>query len=50
MTFDTVDTSALRLEVELQSGLSGGILEWRVKRYLNPATIGIVGSNAKVAH
>ena len=31
MTFDTVDTSALRLEVELQSGFSGGILEWRVQ-------------------
>jgi hypothetical protein len=31
MTFDPVDTSALRLEVELQPGFSGGILEWRVK-------------------
>ena len=31
MTFDPVDTSALRLEVELQPNFSGGILEWRVK-------------------
>ena len=31
MSFDTVDTSGLRLEVELQSGFSGGILEWRVQ-------------------
>lgn len=31
MTFGPVDTSALRLEVELQPGFSGGILEWRVK-------------------
>jgi len=31
MTFDPVDTSALRLEVELQPGFSGGVLEWRVK-------------------
>lgn len=31
LTFDPVDTSALRLEVELQPGFSGGILEWRVK-------------------
>jgi hypothetical protein len=31
MTFDAVDTSALRLEAELQPGFSGGILEWRVK-------------------
>ena len=28
---DVVDTSALRLEVELQPNFSGGILEWRVK-------------------
>jgi hypothetical protein len=31
MTFKPVDTSALRLEVELQPDFSGGILEWRVK-------------------
>lgn len=29
--FETVDTPALRLEVTLQDGYSGGILEWRVK-------------------
>lgn len=31
MTFAAVSTTALRLEVELQPGFSGGILEWRVK-------------------
>ncbi|UCD50009.1 MAG: discoidin domain-containing protein, partial [Phycisphaerales bacterium] len=31
VTFDAVKTSALRLEVQLQSNYSGGILEWRVK-------------------
>jgi hypothetical protein len=31
MTFNPVNTSALRLEVDLQPGFSGGILEWRVK-------------------
>lgn len=31
MRLDAVDTTALRLEVELQPGHSGGILEWRVK-------------------
>lgn len=31
MSFNAVDTSALRLEAELQPGFSGGILEWRVK-------------------
>lgn len=31
LTFDAVDTSALRLEVELEPNFSGGILEWRVK-------------------
>jgi hypothetical protein len=30
LQFQTVDTSALRLEVQLQPGFSGGILEWRV--------------------
>ena len=29
--FKTVTTPALRLEVQLQQGYSGGILEWRVK-------------------
>lgn len=28
--FETVTTQAVRLEVQLQSGFSGGILEWRV--------------------
>ncbi len=28
--FETVQTDALRLEVQLQSGFSGGILEWRI--------------------
>jgi hypothetical protein len=31
MSFATVETSALRLEVTLQSGRSGGILEWKVE-------------------
>lgn len=31
LTFDAVNTAALRLEVELQPNFSGGILEWRVK-------------------
>lgn len=31
MRFQPVKTSALRIEAELQSGFSGGILEWRVK-------------------
>lgn len=31
MQFEPVNTSALRLEVELQPNFSGGILEWRVK-------------------
>jgi hypothetical protein len=30
VTFDPVETSALRLEVQLQQDFSGGILEWRV--------------------
>ncbi|MGN6553146.1 MAG: beta-L-arabinofuranosidase domain-containing protein, partial [Verrucomicrobiota bacterium] len=30
-TFDAVETTALRLEVQLQSDFSSGILEWRVK-------------------
>jgi hypothetical protein len=29
--FDAVETTALRLEVQLQPGRSGGILEWRLK-------------------
>ncbi|HRZ36286.1 MAG TPA: glycoside hydrolase family 127 protein [Candidatus Paceibacterota bacterium] len=32
MTFEPVRTGALRLEVQLKPGLSGGILEWRVKQ------------------
>ena len=31
LSFPPVETSALRLEVELQRGFSGGILEWRLK-------------------
>ena len=31
VTFDAVETRALRLEVQLQPGWSGGILEWRVE-------------------
>ena len=31
LRFDPVQTKALRLEVQLQPNLSGGILEWRVK-------------------
>ena len=30
VTFDTVETARLRLEVQLKPGFSGGILEWRV--------------------
>jgi hypothetical protein len=31
VTFDAVETTALRLEVRLRPGFSGGILEWRVE-------------------
>jgi hypothetical protein len=31
VTFDPVETRSLRLEVDLQPGWSGGILEWRVE-------------------
>jgi hypothetical protein len=31
MTFDPVETTGLRLEVQLKPGVSGGILEWQVK-------------------
>jgi hypothetical protein len=31
VTFDAVETSGLRLEVQLQKDYSGGILEWRVR-------------------
>jgi hypothetical protein len=31
LSFPPVETLALRLEVELQRGFSGGILEWRLK-------------------
>ncbi|MCO8124616.1 glycoside hydrolase family 127 protein [Stieleria sp. TO1_6] len=30
MSFDPIDTTALRIEVQLQPGFSGGILEWTV--------------------
>ncbi len=31
LRFEQVDTDALRIEVELQPGFSGGILEWKVR-------------------
>jgi hypothetical protein len=31
VTFDAVETTAIRLEVRLSEGFSGGILEWRVE-------------------
>ncbi len=31
VTFSPVETMALRLEVQLQPGMSGGILEWKVE-------------------
>ncbi len=31
VTFDAVQTTKLRMEVQLQAGVSGGVLEWRVK-------------------
>jgi hypothetical protein len=31
VTFDAIETKALRLEVQLQPNVSGGILEWKVK-------------------
>ena len=31
MTFDRVETTALRIEAQLRAGFSGGILEWKVK-------------------
>jgi hypothetical protein len=31
MTFEPVETTALRLEVQLQPGFSGGILEWKFR-------------------
>ena len=32
LSFDPVKTDGLHLEVDLQSGYSGGILEWQVAR------------------
>ena len=32
VTFDAIKTTALRMEVQLQKGVSGGILEWRVSK------------------
>ncbi len=32
VTFDAVETDGLRIEVELQKGFSGGILEWKVNK------------------
>jgi len=32
VTFDPVETSALRIELEMQADFSAGILEWRVKK------------------
>ena len=31
-SFEPVETTALRLQVQLQPGKSGGILEWRVSQ------------------
>ncbi len=31
VTFKPVNTSGLRLEVQLQPNVSGGVLEWRVE-------------------
>ena len=31
VTFDRIETTALRLQVQLQPNASGGVLEWRVK-------------------
>ena len=31
MTFDPVETTGLRLEVQLRADFSGGILEWKVE-------------------
>jgi len=36
VTFDAVETKALRIEVQLQPTWSGGILEWRVEEAPNP--------------
>jgi len=30
VTFEAVETESLRVEVELQTGYSGGVLEWKV--------------------
>ena len=32
VTFDPIETSALRIEVQLQKDFSGGVLEWRVSK------------------
>jgi len=32
VTFDPIETAALRIEVQLQKGFSSGILEWRVSK------------------
>ncbi len=32
VTFEAVETTSLRIEVQLQPGFSGGILEWRIGR------------------
>jgi hypothetical protein len=31
VSFDAIETSAIRLEVKLRPGFSGGILEWRAE-------------------
>ena len=30
VTFEAVETESLRVEVELQTGYSGGVLEWKI--------------------
>jgi hypothetical protein len=32
VTFEPVETTGLRVEVQLQPGYSGGVLEWRLPR------------------
>ena len=39
VTFPAIKTTALRLEVQLQDGFSGGILEWKVEHAQTPQTV-----------
>ncbi len=45
--FPKISTTALRLEVELQEGYSGGILEWRLDSKESPAEWSTYQSNEK---